>query len=122
MKLQTELALSTVVTDPISEIISGILSCGRINQLQRDPPLKIQSESSLATLFQNLAPDPLYPPPKAATYIGVTEGTLSVWRCNKRYEIPYIKVGRLVRYRKSALDAWLLSRTHANNVINKEQF
>lgn len=47
----------------------------------------------------------------AAEYIGVSPGTLEVWRCTKRYPIPFVKVGRLVRYRQSALDAFLASRT-----------
>ena len=47
----------------------------------------------------------------SAEYLGVTPRTLEVWRCTKRYQIPFIKVGRLVRYRKSALDAFLESRT-----------
>lgn len=53
---------------------------------------------------------------QAAEILGVTPGTLSVWRCTKRYNIPYIKVGRLVRYRKSALDAFLDLRTHGQEV------
>ena len=48
---------------------------------------------------------------QAAEYIGVTPGTLEVWRCTKRYHIPFIKVGRLVRYRKSALDIFLDQQT-----------
>jgi excisionase family DNA binding protein len=47
----------------------------------------------------------------AAQYIGVTTRTLEVWRCTKRHAIPYIKVGRLVRYRCKDLDCWLESRT-----------
>lgn len=47
----------------------------------------------------------------AANYIGIKGGTLEVWRSTKRHQIPYIKVGRLVKYRKSDLDAWLTSRT-----------
>lgn len=47
---------------------------------------------------------------EAAQYIGVTPRTLEVWRCTKRYVIPYIKVGRLVKYRRAALDDFLLSR------------
>ncbi|PTQ76741.1 excisionase family DNA binding protein [Nitrosomonas oligotropha] len=53
---------------------------------------------------------------QAAEILGITPGTLSVWRCTKRYTIPYIKVGRLVRYRKSALDAFLELRTHGEEV------
>ena len=48
---------------------------------------------------------------QAAAYIGVSPGTLEVWRCTKRYHIPLIKVGRLVRYRKSELDGFLQHRT-----------
>ncbi|MGZ8184691.1 MAG: helix-turn-helix domain-containing protein [Methylobacter sp.] len=48
---------------------------------------------------------------QAAEYLGVTPKTLEVWRCTKRYDIPFIKVGRLVKYRKSWLDAFLESRT-----------
>lgn len=48
---------------------------------------------------------------EAAAYLGVTESTLAVWRCDKRYNIPYIKVGHLIKYRLNALDAWLESRT-----------
>jgi excisionase family DNA binding protein len=48
---------------------------------------------------------------EAAEYIGIEPGTLEVWRCVKRHNIPYIKSGRLVRYRREALDAWLESRT-----------
>lgn len=47
----------------------------------------------------------------AAQFLGVSVGTLEVWRCRKRYAIPFIKVGRLVRYRRSALERWLESRT-----------
>jgi excisionase family DNA binding protein len=48
---------------------------------------------------------------QAAEYLGVTVSTLEVWRCTKRYNIPFIKVGRLVKYRKAALDTFLESRT-----------
>ena len=52
----------------------------------------------------------------AAQFLEVAPGTLSVWRCTGRYKIPFIKVGRLVRYRVSDLDAWLESRTRTNGV------
>lgn len=48
---------------------------------------------------------------QAAAYIGVTPRTLEVWRCTKRHPISFIKVGRLVKYRKTALDAFLDQRT-----------
>ena len=51
----------------------------------------------------------------AATLLGVTPGTLSVWRCTGRYNLPFIKIGRKVRYRRSDLIAWLNTRTHVNS-------
>lgn len=44
---------------------------------------------------------------EAAAYLDVSESTLAKWACAKRYALPYIKVGRLVRYRKADLDAFL---------------
>ncbi len=48
---------------------------------------------------------------QAAAYIGIVSGTLEVWRSTKRYHTPFIKVGRLVRYRKSELGSFLDKRT-----------
>ena len=47
----------------------------------------------------------------AAAYLDVKPETLSVWRSTGRYELPFVKIGRNVRYRRSELDAWLASRT-----------
>ena len=51
---------------------------------------------------------------QAAEVLTVEPGTLSVWRSTGRYSIPFVKVGRRVRYRRSDLLAWLESRTRAN--------
>jgi len=48
---------------------------------------------------------------EASKYLGLADGTLSVWRSTGRYQIPFIKIGANVRYRQSTLDAWLESRT-----------
>jgi len=50
----------------------------------------------------------------SAALLGLSPGTLSVWRSTGRYKLPFIKVGRKVRYRRTDLDAWLASRTRAN--------
>jgi excisionase family DNA binding protein len=55
--------------------------------------------------------DELLPEAAAAAYLGIKPGTLSVWRSTKRHVIPYLKIGRLVRYRAVDLDRWLQSRT-----------
>ena len=48
---------------------------------------------------------------EAAEYLGVKPQTLAVWAVTGRYDLPVVKVGRLVRYRRSDLDKWLESRT-----------
>jgi len=72
------------------------------------------TENAIAAILKHQSTDPLFTPPEAAAYIGVTENTLSVWRCTGRYKIPFIKVGRLVRYRRSDIESWLESRTLNN--------
>ncbi|PXX07517.1 helix-turn-helix protein [Nitrosomonas ureae] len=76
----------------------------------------MESQSAVSTILRNQSADPLFTPIETANYIGVTEKTLAVWRCTGRYNIPFIKVGRLVKYRKSALDTFLVSRTHGGEV------
>lgn len=48
---------------------------------------------------------------EAAEFLDVAPGTLSVWRSTGRYALPFVKVGRRVKYRRSDLLAWLESRT-----------
>jgi len=36
---------------------------------------------------------------------------LAIWKCSSRYDLPVIKVGRLVKYRRSELDAFLRRHT-----------
>ena len=43
--------------------------------------------------------------------LGVSTQTLAVWRCNKRYPLSYVKVGRYVRYRYGDVLTFVQSRT-----------
>ena len=51
---------------------------------------------------------------QAASILNVSPGTLSVWRSTGRYSLPFVKVGRSVRYRLSDLESWLDGRTRIN--------
>jgi excisionase family DNA binding protein len=44
---------------------------------------------------------------EAAAYLGVSEQTLAIWKCTGRYNLPYIKIGRLVKYKRQDLDAFI---------------
>lgn len=52
---------------------------------------------------------------QAAQYLGVTPNTLAVWACTHRYPLPFVKIGRLVKYRRADLEAFILRQT-----MNKE--
>ena len=53
----------------------------------------------------------LLSPKKAATVLGVSKETLAVWRCTQRYDLPYVKVGRLVRYQLPDIQKFITDRT-----------
>ena len=57
--------------------------------------------------------DPLLDRKEAARYLGLKNpNTLAVWDCTRRYDLKPIRVGtKVIRYRKSVLDAFLLEQT-----------
>lgn len=55
--------------------------------------------------------DTLYSARRAAEYLGVAAGTLAHWRSDPRGPaIPFVKVGRVVRYRRGDLDRFVQSK------------
>lgn len=69
-----------------------------------------------AEILAALGCNPLNPPvqvgdKQAADALGVKPNTLAVWRSTGRYNLPFFKVGRLVKYRVSDLAEFLASRT-----------
>lgn len=57
--------------------------------------------------------DSLVAPATLAERLGTTERSLSEWRIKGRGP-KFIRVGRSVRYRPEAVDAWLLSQEYAS--------
>lgn len=47
---------------------------------------------------------------EAAKLIGAEESTLRTWRCTKKENIPFHKIGKKVLYSKSDLLEWLNGR------------
>jgi len=48
---------------------------------------------------------------ETAALLGVAVETLSVWRCTGRHNLPFVKCGGRVMYRRADLDAWLAARS-----------
>jgi excisionase family DNA binding protein len=57
----------------------------------------------------HLAKDELLTTAQVAEILGLSEGTLSTWRCTRQEEVPYLKIGRCVRYKRSDVEAWVRS-------------
>lgn len=53
---------------------------------------------------------PLLTKEDVSEILGVSTGTLAVWRATKRYNLPYVKSGRLIRYREEDVEAFITSR------------
>lgn len=49
----------------------------------------------------------LLTPEQVSSILGVKKHTLAVWRSSGRYKLPFIKAGRLVRYRLTDVEAFL---------------
>ena len=50
----------------------------------------------------------LISPEATATMLGVKPATLTVWRCTRRYPLPFIKIGsRRVMYRRSDVEIFI---------------
>jgi excisionase family DNA binding protein len=49
---------------------------------------------------------------QAADLLGCKDDTLVVWKTNKRYKLPYIKIGKNVRYRLSDILSFIENNTH----------
>ena len=52
---------------------------------------------------------------ETAEILGISKSALEAWRTTGRYKLPFIKVGRNVRYRRSDVLQWLDSRTRAGS-------
>ena len=62
--------------------------------------------------------DPLLDTPASADFLGVQPHTMAVWRSTGRYDLPYVLVGSLIRYRRSALEAFINRRTRSGHAMS----
>ncbi len=58
----------------------------------------------------------LLSPSSVAKRLGVTVGTLAVWRCTGRYPLKFVKVGRRVMYRLSDVESFVNGRTYEHTL------
>jgi excisionase family DNA binding protein len=61
------------------------------------------------------SPSKLLTRKEAAEVLGCKENTLAVWATNKRYNLPFYKIGRLVKYKLTDLENFVLQNQHGGN-------
>lgn len=61
----------------------------------------------------------LWTPEHAALALGISIRTLAAWRSTGRHGLPYVKIGRLVRYREQDIRNWLQSQLQCSEGSSK---
>jgi predicted DNA-binding transcriptional regulator AlpA len=56
----------------------------------------------------------LLKPNATAKVLGVSVGTLAVWRCTGRYPLRFIKIGKNVMYRQGDIDSFIESNVFSH--------
>lgn len=56
-------------------------------------------------------PKKLLTPQQVADWLDVKIETLANWRHNKRYNLPYVRIGRKIKYLEDAVAAFIEART-----------
>ena len=62
--------------------------------------------------FHNL--DHLISPNRASEILGISTGTLQVWRSTGRYDLCFVKIGGRVMYKAEDIQAFIDRRTMAH--------
>lgn len=58
---------------------------------------------------------------EASKFLRVNKNTLSVWRCVKRYDLPYVRIGAKIFYKITDLEKFIESRTvHGGKEKNED--
>lgn len=70
-----------------------------------------KSSNSIVAAAESGANAELLTRREAASLLGIAEQTLAAWKTRCSYSLPVIKIGRMVRYRRSDLEAFLKQNT-----------
>lgn len=57
--------------------------------------------------MKSIHEDDLLPRKSAAAILGVQPQTLAAWACTKRVNLPFVKIGGLVKYRRRDLTEFI---------------
>jgi hypothetical protein len=49
---------------------------------------------------------------EAADLLSISPATLATWRCTGRYDLPFVRIGRAIRYLEADVLAFINKRRH----------
>ena len=75
-------------------------------------PQATATSGNVHEFVSKLAPVGLLTSAEAAKYLGLAEGTLIKERCTRTMRIPFVRIGRAVRYRREDLDKFIVDNLH----------
>jgi excisionase family DNA binding protein len=52
---------------------------------------------------------------QAADYLSISGMTLATWRCRRKYNLPFVRIGSSIRYRLSDLEKFLERGLHSGS-------
>ncbi len=68
----------------------------------------------IAKNYDELGDSNLLTPKEAAVMLGLSVDTLCVWRSVARYNLKYVRCGRLIRYKMRDLREFIATRTQTH--------
>lgn len=54
---------------------------------------------------------------EAAVLLATTPATLNTWRCTRAVNVPYVRIGKNIRYRRRDLDAFVDAKTVGGEAV-----
>lgn len=82
------------------------------------PPAPVKTPEGVTTSPR--ASSPLLTTKEAAACLSLAKSTLEGWRCTGDVQLPFVKMGRTVRYRRADLDNYLDGKSPVGSTQTQE--
>lgn len=89
----------------ISDLVAALRNARRPKKSLAAQVKSVFMETTMERKKKQVSETPWMKSEEAAEYLGVCVGTIRNWVCQKH--IPFVRRGRVVRFRRDDLDKWL---------------
>ena len=95
--------------------LKGIFELGVDTDWDRDRIKRVEPTTTTRCSMHKPELPRLLSTEEVAGFLGIAPHTLAVWRSDGRYELPFVKIGRAVRYRLEDVYTYLERRTRRDS-------